>query len=165
MSSAAPDFSLTGLHGETLTLDSLRSSGKPVMLLFSAPGCGPCNARLPEVGCWQEEQENLSIALISRGSPEETRAKTSAHGLTKVLLQKELEVSEAYEVRGTPSTLVVRPDGTIGSAVAGGAEAIRDLVRQVAEEPIRVSLPGAPTPAAAPNVNGSHISLAKKGDI
>src|SRR5215212_5961913 len=46
--SEAPDFNLSGLHGETLTLNALRSSGKPVMMLFTDPGCGPCNALLPE---------------------------------------------------------------------------------------------------------------------
>ena len=42
--SEAPEFSLSGLYGETLTLEALRSSGKPLMLLFTDPGCGPCNA-------------------------------------------------------------------------------------------------------------------------
>src|ERR687898_1367806 len=53
--SVAPEFGLSGLHGETLTLEALRSSGKPMMALFTDPGCGPCNAMLPEVGRWQEE--------------------------------------------------------------------------------------------------------------
>jgi hypothetical protein len=39
--SEAPQFNLSGLYGETLTLDALRSSGKTVMLLFTDPGCGP----------------------------------------------------------------------------------------------------------------------------
>src|SRR5215203_4000116 len=48
--SEAPYFSLSGLHGETLTLEALRAPGKPVMMLFTDPGCGPCNAMLPDVG-------------------------------------------------------------------------------------------------------------------
>jgi peroxiredoxin len=45
----------------------------------------------------------------------------------------------------------VRPEGTIGSTVAGGAEAIGSLVSQVLEAPTRVPLlPGAPDPAASP---------------
>ena len=39
--SAAPEFSLSGLHGETLTLEALRSSGKPVMMLFTDPAAAP----------------------------------------------------------------------------------------------------------------------------
>jgi methylamine dehydrogenase accessory protein MauD len=138
--SQAPPFSLEGLHGETLTLESLRSSGKPVMLLFTDPNCGPCNAMLPEIGRWQEEHaEKLTVSLISRGKPEENRAKTGEHGLGKVLLQKGGEVSEVYRVGGTPSAVLVQPDGTIGSAVVGGAEAIGALVAHAVGE--RAQLP------------------------
>src|SRR5215212_6857454 len=150
--SEAPPFYLNGLHEETLTLDSVRSSGKPVVLLFTDPNCGPCNALLPEIGRWQSEhQDKLTIALVSRGDPEENRAKAQEHGLQNVVLQEDWEVSEAYEASGTPSAVLVRPDGTIGSPVAGGAEAIRTLVSQVLEAPTRVPLlPGAPSPAASP---------------
>jgi len=153
---SAPSFSLSGLYGETLTLDALRAPGKPVILLFTDPNCGPCTALLPEIGRWQEEHaEKLTILLISRGTPEENRAKAIEHGLTSVLLQKDWEVSEAYEVRGTPSALVVRPDGAIGSPAAGGAEAIQSLVKQAVEAPAQVPLlPGALGPTAAPNGNG-----------
>ena len=149
--SEAPSFNLDGLHGEILTLDSVRSSGKPVVLLFTDPNCGPCNALLPEIGRWQaEHQDKLTIALVSRGDPEENRAKAQEHGLQNVVLQEDWEVSEAYEASGTPSAVVVRPKGTIGSPVAGGAEAIRTLVSQVLEAPTRVPLlPGAPDPAAS----------------
>jgi len=153
----APSFGLEDLNDETLTLDSLRAIGKPVMLLFSDPGCGPCNTLLPEVGRWQQEHaDKLSIALVSRGTPDENRAKASELGLSKVLLQKDWEISEAFEVRGTPSAVMVRPDGTIGSGVAGGSEAIQSLVRQAVEGPARVAaVPGAPaSAAAAPNGNG-----------
>src|SRR5919202_2687653 len=61
--SEAPQFSLEGLHSETLTLESLRSAGKPILLLFTDPGCGPCTAMLPEIGRWQEEHaEKLTIS-------------------------------------------------------------------------------------------------------
>ena len=39
--SEAPEFSLSGLHGETLTLDALRSSDKPVMMLIHGPRLRP----------------------------------------------------------------------------------------------------------------------------
>ena len=138
--SQAPPFSLEGLHGETLTLGSLRSSGKPVMLIFTDPNCGPCTAMLPEIGRWQEEYaDKLVVSLVSRGKPEENRAKMGEHGLSRVLLQKDWEVSEAYRVGGTPSAVLVRPDGTIGSAVVGGAEAIGSLVAYAVGE--RTQLP------------------------
>jgi thiol-disulfide isomerase/thioredoxin len=154
--SEAPNFNLDGLHGEKLTLGSVRSSGKPVVLLFTDPNCGPCNALLPEIGSWQEEhQDKFTIVLVSRGDLGENRAKAEEHGLRNVLLQEDWGVSEAYKGGGTPSAVLVRPDGTIGSPVAGGAEAIRTLVTQVVEAPTRVPLlPGAPAPASADGVQG-----------
>jgi peroxiredoxin len=139
--SEAPEFNLSGLHGETLTLESLRSSaGKPVMLLFTDPDCGPCTAMLPEIGRWQEEySQKLTVSLVSRGDLEENRAKAQEHGLTGVLLQEDWEVSEAYQVNGTPSAVLVHQDGTIGSAVMGGADSIRALLAYAVGE--RAQLP------------------------
>jgi len=133
---AAPAFRLQGLYGEMLTLEALRARGKPVMLLFTDPNCGPCNALLPEMGRWQQEHaEKLTVSLVSRGTPEENRAKSSEHGLTGVLLQEDWEVSEAYQVQGTPSAVLVQPDGTIGSPLVAGPEAIQSLVAQTVGAP------------------------------
>src|SRR5713226_80602 len=74
--SPAPRFALSTLTGETLTLEALRALGKPIVLLFSDPGCGPCLALLPEIGRWQREQAaHMAVALISRGTVEANRPK------------------------------------------------------------------------------------------
>ena len=141
--STAPEFSLSGLHGETLTLEALRSSGKPVMALFTDPNCGPCNALLPDVGRWQEEHaQKLTLALVSRGEVEENKTKAQEHGLSNVLLQKDWEVSESYEVGGTPSAVLISPDAKIATPVAGGAEGIRGLLSYAVGE--RTQLPMQP---------------------
>jgi thiol-disulfide isomerase/thioredoxin len=141
--SEAPRFSLEGLHGETPTLESLRSSGNPVMLLFTDPGCGPCNAMLPEVGRWQEEHAHkLTVSLISRGEVQENKTKAQEHALKNVVLQKGWEVSESYEVRGTPSAVLISADGKVASPVAGGAEGIRGLLSYAVGE--RAQLPMQP---------------------
>jgi peroxiredoxin/uncharacterized membrane protein YphA (DoxX/SURF4 family) len=149
--SQAPAFSLSGLHGETMTLDALRAAGKPTMLIFSDPGCGPCNSLLPEIGKWQrEESAKLNIALVSRGTAEANRAKSAEHGLTQVLLQNDREVAQSYLSNGTPGAVVVRADGTIDSPLAQGAEQIRNLVaRTVGRQP------AAPVAAANGNRNGN----------
>ena len=128
----APPFSLSGVHGETLTLDYLRAANRPLLLMFSDPTCGPCNTLLPEIALWQRQYaDRLTVALVSRGSLEANQAKSAEHGLVNVLVQSDGEVSAAYLEAGTPSALLVRPDGTIGSPLAAGAEAIRQLVDQV----------------------------------
>ena len=137
----APTFGLQGLYGETLTLEALRAGGKPVMLLFTDPNCGPCTAMLPEIGRWQQDHaERATVVLVSRGTPEENRTKSAEHGLTGVLLQKDWEVSEAYQVPGTPSAVIVEPDGKVGSPVAAGPEAIRSLVARTVGEPAQLPM-------------------------
>ena len=145
--SEAPQFSLSGLYGETLTLDALRSSGKPLMMLFTDPGCGPCNAMLPEVGRWQEEHaQKFTLSLVSRGEVEENKTKAQEHALKNVVLQKDWEVSESYEVRGTPSAVLISPEGKISSPVAGGAEGIRGLLSYAVGERARLPMHAPPTP-------------------
>jgi peroxiredoxin/uncharacterized membrane protein YphA (DoxX/SURF4 family) len=133
VSAPAPGFRLASLDGETVTLDALRMVGKPVVLIFSDPGCGPCTALLPDVARWQRDYAiTLTIALISRGDPEANRAKHAEHGIVHVLLQEHQEVAQAYLAQGTPAAVLVRADGTIGSRLAVGAQAISDLVARSA---------------------------------
>lgn len=159
---AAPAFALPGLYGETITLEFLLASNKPTLLLFSDPGCGPCTALLPEVGRWQRDYAGkLTLALISRGTPEANRTKATEHGITQILLQKDRDLAQSYQVNGTPGAVLVSPNGAIASAVAMGADAIRALVAQAVGLPALRAVPsGVPTndnglPMVVPaNANG-----------
>jgi thiol-disulfide isomerase/thioredoxin len=154
--SPAPAFSLSGLRGEILTLDYLRALGKPTMLVFSDPGCGPCQALLPEIARWQREHaEKLTVALISQGSLKANLAKSAEHGLQHVLLQQDREIGEAYQEAGTPSAVLVRPDGMIGSPLAAGAEAIRAMVARSVGAPIPLPMAAPSSAAAIGNGNSS----------
>jgi peroxiredoxin len=127
--SPAPAFELAAVDGGSVSLGGLRSPGLPVLLVFSDPGCGPCNALLPEIGDWQRDHaERLTIALVSRGSIEANQEKSKTHELSRVLLQKDREVAKAYAAHGTPSAILISPDGQIASALAGGPPAIRELL-------------------------------------
>jgi len=151
--SPAPSFVLPTLSGETTRLEALRALGKPVVLLFSDPGCGPCNALLPEVGRWQRENgAKLVVTLISRGTVEANRPKATEYGLTHVLLQKDREVAEAYQASGTPSAVLIRRDAAIGSPLAQGAEAIGALIATA----LSPAGPGTLPMAAATNGNGQR---------
>jgi peroxiredoxin len=129
--SPAPEFSLDDVHGESITLAALRAASLPVMLIFSDPSCGPCSALMPDVATWQRDHGGrLTIAVVSRGELAANRATAAEHGLTLVLLQKDREVASAYRYPGTPSAVLVGADGTIASAVRGGAEGVRALLAQ-----------------------------------
>ena len=147
--SPAPEFQLTLVDGGEMTLNALRREGKLVVLLFSDPNCGPCSALYPEVARWQyEHAEKLTLVLVSRGDAEINRDHVNKHGLQHLLLQKDREVSERYLAFGTPSAVLVQPDGTIGSNVAAGSQAISELLARVT---------GAATPVISRPAANNHF--------
>jgi methylamine dehydrogenase accessory protein MauD len=144
----APEFRLPDLEGETRTLADLRAEGKPVMLLFSDPSCGPCTALLPQIGEWQDQYaDRLSVVLVSAGTREESVKKSAAHGIGQVLVQEHGEVAEAYRYAGTPSAVLISSSGRIASPIAVGADAIHSLVRRAVAF---VTTMAATEPAQAP---------------
>ena len=164
----APVFQLPGLYGETLTLDALRSSGKPVMLIFADPGCGPCNSLMPEIATWQHSYvSKLTIALISRGTIESNREKSNQHKLTHILLQRDREIAESYLANGTPSAVIIQPDGTIGSPLAAGADEIRDFLTQIVQNPTGkpAALPATEDGCGYGNGNGNSSGPASRTTI
>jgi peroxiredoxin len=153
----APDFRLPRLdgHGE-LALSDLR--GRQVLLVFSSPGCGPCNtlaphlekfhranggramnplsdARPDEVGAGGEgkaEEAFVQVVMISKGEPKENRAKMKEHGLTfPIVLQQQWEISRRYAMFATPIAYLIDEHGIISHDVAVGIEPILALIAGV----------------------------------
>ncbi len=148
---AAPDFSLSGLYGETVTLESLTSAEYPVVLLFTDPNCGPCNALLPQIAAWQREHAGqITLAVISRGSVDDNLSKIREHGVSGVWLDDDRAVAEAYQVLGTPGAVIVDQDRRIASGVVGGADAITSLVAGAVGVPVPVIQVLAPEPPQLP---------------
>jgi len=130
--SIAPDFELPAYHGGKKSLAQLLDHGKPLLLLFTNPHCGPCVVLFKEIKEWQDaHQDRLTIALISRGTIKENFVNVARNGLGEVLLQKEREIGEKYGGLATPTGVVVNPDGRIASRVATGADEIRGLLNNV----------------------------------
>lgn len=124
----APAFSLPELDGSTASLDDLLNPGLPLLLVFSHPGCTPCQTMLPAMRTWQTAHATtLTIALISEGSEEDNRS-AAALGIEHILIQRERETAHAYEAYATPSAVIVSPDKNIGSHVVQGEAAIRLLI-------------------------------------
>ncbi len=105
----------------------LLQRGKPLLLFFSEPGCGACDAVLPEVNHWQREYDDqLLIVPISRGDAKENRAKGAKYALKNVLLQTDREVAQAYKAEGTPSAVLVarRSEFVSMAGFCGGHQSI-----------------------------------------
>ncbi len=126
----APAFSLPGVRGETITLDSLVGRGRPVALVFADPYCGPCRRLLPLIGRWQATvADQLTIAILTTGSMRDNRTMAQEHGVTDMLVQDDAEVMEAFRITNTPSALIVGTDGHLATGPTAGEFEIEELVR------------------------------------
>lgn len=154
----APPFRLPALDGTMVTLDALRQAGETLLLIFTEPGCGACDALLPDVAEWQQAHaDRLSIVLISRGDLATNRTIAAQHQLRNVLLQSADETARAYRAEGTPVAVLIR-NGRIASLIASGADAIQSLVAKAAIPPPLAKGALAP-PAALPDLNGATVDL------
>jgi uncharacterized membrane protein YphA (DoxX/SURF4 family)/peroxiredoxin len=125
----APDFALPDYEGGTTSLTSLLAPGKPLMLVFVSPMCGPCVVFFKEIGLWQKEhQAELTIAIISKGTIKENFVNVARNGLHAILLQEAQEVALAFRSEVTPNAVVIGADGRIASEMAAGSEEITKLL-------------------------------------
>ena len=141
-----------------VTFESIREQGKPVLLFFSEPGCGACDAALPELAQWQREfAERISIIPISTGSVEANRTKIKKHNVRNLLLQKKRETAEAYRIEGTPGAVLIT-GGLVASPVASGIDAIRALVTRATLPPSVKKGDAAPS-FKLPDLKGTAVNL------
>ncbi len=125
----APSFSLDSIGGEQVSLEGLLAYGKPVLLLFVSPNCGPCKTLFPLIGDWERDYDTkLTIALISKGDLKETENEIAAYKVRHLLLQGKSGIQAQYGAKWTPSAVVINAQGRIVSQLNYGDEAIRGLV-------------------------------------
>src|SRR4051795_10969648 len=130
----APGFSLPDIHtGEMVTLDALCSRGRPVLLLFVSPDCGPCIRLFPEVERWSAVlADRVTFAVLSNGGSEREQiaAQLREVGTFTTLVQEQAhDVGDLYHVMATPSAVVIDRNGRIASGQASGPDEIEALVR------------------------------------
>lgn len=129
-------------------LNELLAPGRPVLLLFVSPHCGPCKTLLPRAAAWQlEHAAVLTVAFAVDGTPEEIRAEVAEHELVRVLRDDGRTLYAAFQANGTPSAVLISADGRIASWVASGPDAIERLVRRALVPP-----PGLPVGAVPPDI-------------
>jgi peroxiredoxin len=122
----APAFTLPRLDGGELSLSEY--AGRPVLLVFSDPDCGPCDVLAPKLERLSRETPGLNVVMVSRGDPDRNRSKAAAHGLTfPVVLQEQWKLSREYAKFATPVAYLIDSEGRIAANVALGTDAILAL--------------------------------------
>lgn len=159
--STAPPFALPTPHAGIITLDDLLRHGRPVVLVFSDPACGPCTALLPQITAWQRNHEDqVTLALVSRGSRDAHAAIITEHQPRHIALQLDREVAEAYASPGTPSAVLIDSAGRIASQLAIGRDAIVELV----ERELTPALDASEQSQHEPSPAGAAPALVLSGD-
>lgn len=122
----APAFRLPTVAGGEVALESYR--GRKVVLVFSDPQCGPCDALAPRLQVIHQSRPDLQVLMVSRRDLEANQRKVAELGLTfPVAVQKNWEVSTLYAMFATPIGYLIDERGVIAANVAMGVDAIAGL--------------------------------------
>lgn len=122
---AAPNFTLTTLEGEEVTLADYK--GKKVVLNFWATWCPPCKAEMPHMQNYYEdmaEKENVEILAVNLTSTDVGIDKVIAfqedYGLSfPIPLDEDGVVGDIYQAITIPTTYMIDTTGTIQNKIVG----------------------------------------------
>lgn len=117
---SAPDFKLSGLSGESVSLSDQR--GKPVILNFWATWCAPCVIEMPNIQKFYENNpDEFQVLAVNADEPERTvRQFVDDMGLTfKVLLDPGGKIQSLYQIRGYPTSYFIDAQGKIRAQHTG----------------------------------------------
>lgn len=139
----APNFTLRSTTGATVSLSSLR--GHPVVVVFFASWCHPCEEELPVLEEFARDNDRLRVVAVSfRDLGSDSVAFIERLGVTfpALLDDPSAPVAASYGVRGIPQTIFVDAKGIVRGRVYGETSykalepAIEDLLAGVDIRPI-----------------------------
>ena len=119
--SVAPDFTVTTLDGQTVSLASLK--GKPVMLDFWATWCGPCRETLPETDKISQKYKNLTVLAVSdEDKPTVEKFVNDNHYKFRACLDKSGDMNRAYKISGIPCFVFIDANGKVAKYIVGSGQ-------------------------------------------
>jgi thiol-disulfide isomerase/thioredoxin len=112
---------LRTLDGGTVRLSDLR--GQPVIINFWATWCGPCKEEMPAIEEAYQAHRNDGLVVLAVNVRESARLVDPYVSKLKltfpVLLDPSGSVSGRYRVHSLPTSVFVRPDGTVDGIRVG----------------------------------------------
>jgi peroxiredoxin len=111
----APEFTLTDVDGQTVSLKDYH--GKGVILFFFTTWCPHCQEQFPMLISSYQALQNDGFDLLAIDAGESaTKAKSYTQRQNvpfKVLVDSATEVTKAYGIMGVPTFLLVDKDGLV----------------------------------------------------
>jgi len=122
----APGFTLADMDGKPHSLDDYRGSW--VLINFWATWCPPCRKEMPSLERLYQTFHERSFRVLAVNQWENADLVFSYLGDLDVfpsfpiLFDPDSKVSEAYGVRGLPTSFIIDPQGRIAYRAVGGRE-------------------------------------------
>lgn len=111
----APDFTLTSLNGEPVSLSDY--AGQVILVNLWATWCPPCKAEMPAINAFYEEYKGDGFVVLAVNSQEDVaivQQFITEQGFSfPVVLDSRGEVMNQYQVRGLPTTFIIDRSGEI----------------------------------------------------
>jgi thiol-disulfide isomerase/thioredoxin len=126
----APPLTLTSLKEEEVSLAD--QQGSLVLLNFWATWCPPCRAEMPAMEAMHQKYAGEGLVIIAVNATRQDNINDVIHFAGEyqltfpILLDKDSEASEAYQIRSLPTTFFIDHQGRILDVIIGGpiAEAL-----------------------------------------
>jgi thiol-disulfide isomerase/thioredoxin len=115
---AAPDFTLKTLAGNTATLSSFQ--GRPVFLNFWATWCGPCRTEMEEIARAYRAHATEGLQVLAIDLTDQERKLNDVRKFVDelqmpfpVLLDEKGKVRKRYVLRGVPTSVFIDAGGVV----------------------------------------------------
>jgi len=132
---AAPDFTLEDMDGEPYSLGNYR--GKVVMVNFWATWCPPCRRELPSMETLYQAFRDKDFTILAINQWETPDHVFAYMGQLEVfpdfpiLFDRDSSVSQAYSVKGLPTTVLIDRRGHVVYRAVGGRDFNHPEVRAI----------------------------------
>jgi peroxiredoxin len=133
--SPAPDFNLTDLNGQSVSLSSLK--GKYILLNFWSTTCGPCVEEMPYFQSlhndWSAGAESVVITVSLGESSGTVKNFMQENNYNfPVLLDSQYSAAEKYAVQYTPTSFFINREGQLKLRLVGAFKNKAAIEKQVA---------------------------------
>ncbi len=119
--SIAPNFVLQSVDGDRVELKDLK--GKGVFLNFWGTWCGPCKQEFPYMANQYEVFKDRGVEIVAVNVGESNIAVKNfmeSYGVNfPVAMDKDRQVTEAYDITPLPTTFLINPEGKVIKVIKG----------------------------------------------